>query len=120
MASKVTRIPEADLPAGMGRGYNTPPPFFRRDKAAGRQAMFSTTTHTDHRQFEHDGRRISVTLYWNDQDKQGWGLGTEGDGVQVYAFGCPHTNKTETSIGRCLRRVTCKDCGHSTEIDSSG
>lgn len=119
MAHKLVPVDEKDIPAGMGRGHNTPPPEFRRDKDAALQAISYGFTHTDYRQFPHEGRTLSVTLYWDDRGKQGWGVATEGGGIQLYAFGCAHKNTTSVQLRRCLRKVTCKDCGYTTEIDSS-
>lgn len=41
-------------------------------------------------------------------------------GVRVFKFAvCKHEHAKEEMIGRCLRRMTCPDCGFTREVDSS-
>lgn len=39
--------------------------------------------------------------------------------VRYYRLGCLHPHMTEKTVGNCLHRYTCPDCGLDYELDSS-
>lgn len=70
----------------------------------------------------HEGRSYALVTALTLADGTGYAFKTDYRNGRVlwWRFGaCLHENQTQRTVGRCLTRYTCADCGYTHDVDSS-
>ena len=70
----------------------------------------------------HDGKNYALVTALTLADGTGYAYKADYHAGRVlwWRFGaCLHANQTRRTVGRCLTRYTCTDCGYTHDVDSS-
>jgi hypothetical protein len=103
-------------------GYSSIPiPNRKLDQKEFNQLMFNRGWMPDHYEchqlFMNSSQLWSCQFYWF----TGYGLmiATYGSSVEFYRIGCEHHSLIGVTIGHCLTRYSCPECGFTETLDSS-